>query len=718
MFNLFKDESQSINSFFLFMQSLANRNLVAEALKVSEAKYRSLLENMGLGVIYLSNAGTVISANQVAGQIMGLPLGNMMGRALTETCSRIVKEDGSVLAHDQHPAMLALRTGRPVENIVMGLFNHEQQDHIWVMSSSVPEFRPGEREPHQVCMTLTDITRRKRAEEESSLASVIVNNTGEGIVVTDQDNKIISVNPAFTILTGFSRQEILGKRAHCFQSPKDAIKIDEALRNSRKNGNSWQGELWHRRKNSDDFPCWTTINQVKDATGRTTHHVYVVMDITHLKKDQNRLGFLAYHDPLTKLPNRMLLKDRINHALQNARREGSQVAVLFLDLDRFKIINDTYGHAVGDGLLKEVAMRIKNLVRKEDTVSRYAGDEFIVFMEDVSDTKSPATLARKLIETFNIPVEVKGHTLQITTSVGISLFPRDGDDSDSLIKNADAAMYRAKKEGRNNFQYYRPELTTQAFEKMAVETDLRRSIDKNELVLYYQPRVCLKTGNIVGIETLVHWQHPVMGLIPPARFIPVAQESGFILALGEWMVETACRQMRCWLDERVPVNKIVVNVSAIQLLRSDFLATVERILREHGLSPHCLELEINESSLMDNAEHIIKALNGLADAGMDLTVADFGKGYFSLINLKRIPVKKLKIDRSFISEMLCNSNYEAVIRSVIALGNSLNLQVIAQGIEAEAQKNKLIEMGCNLGQGDFYYSPALPGTKNLTKLMS
>ncbi|WP_020160384.1 MULTISPECIES: sensor domain-containing protein [Methylobacter] len=718
MFNLFKDESQSVNSFFLFMQSLANRNLVAEALKVSEAKYRSLLENMGLGVIYLSNVGTVISANQVAGQIMGMPLDNMMGRALTDTCSRIVKEDGSVLAHDQHPAMLALRTGKPVENVVMGLFNHAQQNHTWVMSSSVPEFLPGEREPHQVFMTLTDITRRKRAEEESSLASVIVNNTGEGIVVTDQDNKIISVNPAFTILTGFSRQEVLGKRAHCFQSPKDAIKIDEALRNSRKNGNSWQGELWHRRKNSDDFPCWTTINQVKDATGRTTHHVYVVMDITHLKKDQNRLGFLAYHDPLTKLPNRMLLKDRINHALQNARREGSQVAVLFLDLDRFKIINDTYGHAVGDGLLKEVATRIKNLVRKEDTVSRYAGDEFIVFMEDVSDTKSPATLARKLIETFNIPVEVKGHTLQVTTSVGISLFPRDGDDSDSLIKNADAAMYRAKKEGRNNFQYYRPELTTQAFEKMAVETELRQSIDKRELVLYYQPRVCLKTGNIAGIETLVHWQHPVMGLIPPARFIPVAQESGFILALGEWMVEAACRQMRCWLDERVPVNKIVVNVSAFQLLRSDFLATVERILREHELSPRCLELEINECSLMDNAEHIIKALNGLADAGMDLTIADFGKGYFSLINLKRIPVKKLKIDRSFVSEMLCNSNYEAVIRSVIALGNSLNLQVIAQGIESEAQKDKLIEMGCNLGQGDFYFPLALPDAKNLTKLMS
>ncbi|WP_027157176.1 sensor domain-containing protein [Methylobacter luteus] len=715
MLNLFKDEPQNINSFFLFMQSLVNRNLVAEALRVSEARYRNLLENMDLGVVYLNNAGTIISANQAAEQILGLHLNNMMGRPLSETCSRIVREDGSVLPHEQHPVMSALRTGKPVENVVMGLVDHARQNHTWLMTSSVPEFRPGERRPHQVFMTLADITQQKLAEKELNLASVIVNNTGEGIIVADQDNKIISVNPAFTILTGFSRQDVFGKKAYFLQSKKNAIKINEELHNSRKNGNSWQGEIWHRRKNSDDFPCWTTINQVKDADGKTTHYVYVVMDITHLKKAQNRLGFLAYHDPLTQLPNRMLLRDRINHSLQNARREGSQVAVLFLDLDRFKIINDTYGHAVGDSLLKEVARRIKNLVRKEDTVSRYAGDEFIVLMEDFSDAKSPAKLARKLIEIFNIPMEVKGHSLQITTSVGISLFPRDGDDTDSLIKNADTAMYRAKKEGRNNFQYYNPELTTQAFEKMAMESDLRQSIDKDELILYYQPQVCLNTGNVVGIESLVHWQHPTMGLIPSARFMSIAEESGFILAMGEWMVEAACKQMRHWLDEGAPVNKIVVNVSAVQLRRSDFVATVERILHEHGLSPHCLELEISESSFADNVEPIIKVLNGLAEAGIDLTITNFGKGNFSLLNLKRIPVKKLKIDSSFVSEMLRNPNYEDILRSVIALGHSLNLKVIAQGIESEAQQKRLTELDCDMGQGHFYHLPALPSANFFAK---
>lgn len=713
MLNLF-DEPQNANSFFLFVQSLVNRNLAAEALRASEAKYQNLLENMDLGVVYLNNGGKIVSANQAAEQILGLELNDMIGRALLENGSRIVREDGSILPHELHPAILALRTGKPVENIVMGIFNRARQGYTWVMTRSVPEFRPGERQPHQILMTLTDITQRKLSEEESNLASVIVNNTGEGIIVADQNNSIISVNPAFTVLTGFSRQEVFGKEIHFLQSKKDAMKINEELHNSRRNGNSWQGEIWHRRKDSDDFPCWTTINQVRDASGKTTHYVYVVMDITHLKKAQDRLGFLAYHDPLTQLPNRMLLKDRISHSLQNARREGALAAVLFLDLDHFKLINDTYGHAVGDNLLKEVARRIKNLVRKEDTVSRYAGDEFVVLMEDFHDAKSPARLAKKLIETFNAPVEVKGYSLQITTSVGISLFPRDGDDPDSLIEKADTAMFRAKKEGRNNFQYYNPELTTLAFEKMAMENELRQSINKNELILHFQPQVCLNTGKVAGIQALVQWRHPTMGLIPPARFVSMAKESGFILAMGEWILEAACKQMRQWLDEGMPVNKIVVDVSTVQLRRSDFVATVERILRRHELSSHCLELEINENSLVDNAEPVIKALNELAEAGIDLAIANFGKGYFSLINLKRIPVKKLKIDSSLVSEMLRNPNYEDITRSVIALGHSLNLKVIAQGIESEAQQKRLMELGCDMGQGRFCYPPALPVSKSFT----
>ncbi|MGZ5018525.1 MAG: EAL domain-containing protein, partial [Methylobacter sp.] len=581
----------------------------------------------------------------------------------------------------------------------------------------VPEFRAGERQPHQVLMTLTDITRQKQSEGKLSMASVIFNNIGEGIFVTDKDKKIISVNEAFTAITGFTHQDVYGKSAHLFHSKKNSIKIDDELDNLAENTISWQGEIWRRHKSNMDFPSWTTVSEVKDSSGETVHYVHVFMDITHFKKAQDHLGFLAYHDPLTKLPNRLLLKDRIDHSLQNAMREGSQAAVLFLDLDRFKGINDTYGHAVGDGLLREVAKRIKNLVRKEDTVSRYAGDEFVVFMENIPNAKNPAKLAKKLIDTFNAPVFIKGYRLKASTSVGISLFPQDGHDTETLIKNADAAMYRAKKEGRNNFQYYSMELTTEAFEKMSMECALRQSIERHEMVLYYQPQVCLKTGKLVGVESLVRWRHPTLGLMSPKQFISVAEDSGFIVALGEWSLQNACMQMARWLDEDLQVNKMVVNVSAIQLLRSDFVATVERILGSTGLDPSYLELELTGSGFMDNSEQTVLALNKLVALGIDLTIDDFGVGCFSLNNLRRIPVKKLKINNSFVADVLNNTNDEDITRALIALGHGLHLKVIAKGIESKAQQKLLMDLGCDEGQGYLYSSPVLPWSSIFRKLI-
>jgi diguanylate cyclase (GGDEF)-like protein/PAS domain S-box-containing protein len=612
---------------------------------------------------------------------------------------------------------LALTTGNPVEGVVMGLFNAERQNYIWVVVNSVPEFRVGEHRPYQILMTLTDITRQKQSEGKLSMASVIFNNIGEGIFVTDKEQKIISINEAFTTMTGFTQQDVFGKSACFLQADKDNVKADYDSSGFARDACSWQGEVWRRHKNNMEFPSWTTVSKVKDSCGEIAHYVHAFMDITHFKKAQDHLGFLAYHDPLTKLPNRLLLKDRIDHSLQNALREGSQAAVLFLDLDRFKGINDTYGHAVGDGLLRETARRIKNLVRKEDTVSRYAGDEFVVFMENIPDAKNPAKLAQKLIDTFSTPVYIKGYRLKISTSVGISLFPQDGRDTDILIKNADAAMYRAKKEGRNNFQYYSLELTTEAFEKMSIESALRQSIERHELVLYYQPQVSLKTGKLAGVESLVRWMHPTRGLMSPNEFIPIAEESGFIVALGEWVLQNACTQMRRWLDEGLEISKVVVNVSAVQLLRSDFVAAVERILYSSQLDPSYLELELTGGSFMDNSEHPIKALNQLAAMGVDLTIDDFGVGCFSFNNLKRISVKKLKINSSFVVDILNNVNDEDIIRAVIALGHGLNLRIIAMGVESKAQQDRLVSLGCDEGQGYLYGSPVLPWSNIFQKLL-
>ena len=717
MFEKLKEDIGMLGSFFLMAPQSANIRLAVDTLRVSEAKYSSLFEHIDQSVIYLDETGIVTSVNQAAEHLFGLPRDVIIGRKFVESCFKVIKEDGSDFPEEQQSSMLALRTGKPVQGVVMGLFNAERQNYIWVVVNSVPEFRMGEQQPHQVLMTLTDITRQKQSESKLSMASVIFNNIGEGIFVTDKDKNIISVNEAFTAITGFTLQDVYRKNADFLQSKKNNLKTDDELSQLNGRTNSWQGEVWRRHKTGTDFPSWTTVSEVRDANGEVAHYIHVFMDITHFKKTQDHLGFLAYHDQLTKLPNRLLLKDRIDHSLQNALREGSQSAVLFLDLDRFKGINDTYGHAVGDGLLREVAKRIKNLVRKEDTVSRYAGDEFVVFMENIPDAKNPAKLAQKLIETFNVPVYIKGYRLKISTSVGISLFPQDGNDTDTLIKNADAAMYRAKKEGRNNFQYYSLELTTEAFEKMAMEGALRQSIERHELVLYYQPQVCLKTGKLVGVESLVRWMHPTQGLMIPKQFISVAEESGFMVALGEWILQNACMQMRRWLDEGLHVPKMVVNVSAIQFLRSDFVATVERILSTVGLDPSYLELELTGEGFMDHSEQTIKALNQLVAIGIDLTIDDFGVGCFSFNNLKRIAVKKLKINSTFVVDVLDDANDESIIRAVIALGHGLHLRVIAMGIESEAQKNRLMELGCDEGQGYFYGYPVLPWSSVFQKMM-
>ncbi|WP_432744207.1 EAL domain-containing protein [Methylobacter sp. G7] len=695
---------------------LTKSKLAIDTLRISEAKYRSLFENIDQSVIYLDTTGMVMAVNQAAEQLLGLPRDMLIGRKFIDSCFNVIKEDGSDFPEGQQPSLLSLRTGKSVEGVVMGLFNTERQSYLWVAVHSVPEFRVGEHQPHQVLMTLTDITRQKQSEGKLTMASVIFNNIGEGIFVTDKDKKIISVNEAFTAITGFTQQDVYGKSAHFLHSKKNNLKIDDELNKGTEGVNSWQGEIWRRHKISMDFPSWTTVSEVKNSSGDATHYVHVFMDITHFKKTQDHLGFLAYHDPLTKLPNRLLLKDRIDHSLQNALREGSQAAVLFLDIDRFKGINDTYGHAVGDGLLRETAKRIKNLVRKEDTVSRYAGDEFVVFMENIPDAKSPAKLAQKLIDTFNTPAYIKGYRLKISTSVGISLFPQNGKDTDTLIKNADAAMYRAKKEGRNNFQYYSQELTTEASEKISMESALRQSLERHELILYYQPQVCLKTGKLVGVESLVRWMHPTLGLMSPRQFIPLAEESGFIVALGEWVLQNACMQMRRWLDEGLNINKMAVNVSAVQFARSDFVATVEQTLQSTKLAPSYLELELTGGSFMDNSEQTIKALNQLVAAGIDLTIDDFGVGCFSFNNLKRIPIKKLKINSSFIVDVLTNINNETITRAVIALGHGLHLQVIAMGIESKDQQNCLVNLGCDEGQGYLYSSPVLPWSTIFQKL--
>ena len=553
--------------------------------------------------------------------------------------------------------------------------------------------------------TTLDVTEQVRAEARLRQAASVFSSTEEGVVITDPGGVIIDVNPAFTEITGYSRAEAIGKNPRILRSDRQDAAFYAALWQSLNATGRWQGEIWNRRKSGEIYPEWLTINAVRDEDAQLVNYVAVFSDISGIKQSQAQLAHLAHHDPLTDLPNRLLFHDRLGHALSRADRDGSQLAVLFIDLDRFKHINDSLGHLAGDGLLQEVARRLTGAVRREDTVARMGGDEFTLLLEDLRRPEDAAVLARKLLEALGDPYAIAGRELFVTASVGISLYPRDGQSAEELVRNADAAMYQAKDAGRNGYHFYTPQLTAAALQRVHLEADLRRALGRGELVVHYQPQIELGSGRLIGAEALVRWRHPEQGLIAPDRFIHLAEDTGLIIELGELVLRAACRQAMDWLASGVPIERIAVNVSAQQVQRSDFVGTVRDVLADTGLPPRHLELEVTETFIMGQAEEGIRALHQLREMGVRLAVDDFGTGYSSLGYLKRLPIHMLKIDRSFVSELHGDSEDLAIAKAVIALGRTLGLQVIAEGVEHDDQAGLLLAEGCHYAQGYLFGRP-------------
>ncbi len=570
--------------------------------------------------------------------------------------------------------------------------------HLWL----------GDRELHVAFVR--DISDRKKADEELRQFAAVVKNTAEAVIVSNAENKIIAINGAFTEITGYTAEDVLGQDPSLLKSHKHDPSFYQTMWASIHTADLWQGEIWDRRKNGEIFPAWQTISVVRDTNGHLTNYVSVLSDISTIKRSQEKLDYLAHHDPLTALPNRLLFNDRLEHALNRAEREAKHVAILFLDLDRFKNINDSLGHPVGDLLLQEAAKRIIHLVRKEDTIARLGGDEFIILIDEVNGAQDVAQLAEKIIAAFREPFRVKEHELHLTVSAGISLYPQDGEDGDTLVRNADAAMYRAKEEGRNDYQFYTTALTTAVFERLTMETALRHALENNEFVLYYQPQYQLETGQLIGAEALIRWCHPEMGLVLPARFVPLLEESGLIEPIGEWVLRTACRQMKQWSEAGLSLQHMAVNVSGLQVQRGAFVDAVRDVLEETGLQPQQLELEITETYIMQRTEWAIGILDKLKLLGVRMAIDDFGTGYSSLSYLKRLPVDKLKIDGSFVRDIPADPNDEAIVRAVVALGQALQLKVNAEGIETDEQRVFLKALGCHEGQG-FLFSKPLPAAE-------
>ncbi len=550
-----------------------------------------------------------------------------------------------------------------------------------------------------------DITERHLMQEKLQQAATVFESTAEGVLITDTQQRISAVNRAFTEITGYSETEALGNTPRLLASGQHDSAFYIAMWHQLSAEGHWQGEICNRRKNGELYPSWLTISAVRNRDKIITHFVAVFADISSLKHAQARLDYQAHHDPLTGLPNRTLFESRLQAALDNQPENGGQGAVLFLDLDRFKHINDSLGHPVGDLLLKGIAQRLKEQLRDIDTVARLGGDEFIILLPGLHRPSDAEHLANKLLDCFSAPFQAGEHEFFISASIGSSLYPRDGNDVATLVKNADAAMYRSKAKGRNRVESYTRDLTAQASERVALEHELRRAIERQELQLYYQPKISLETGSLLGAEALIRWRNPTFGDVPPEHFIPLAEDNGMILQLGDWVLERACRQMQRWTARYGDFGALSVNLAGAQLRQPNLLARIEQLLRDNHLRPERLQLEITENFIMSQTEEALEVLHQLKRLGVQLAIDDFGTGYSSLSYLKRLPLDVLKIDQSFVRGLPDDPHDVAIVRAIIALGRSMQFTVIAEGVESLAQQEFLAAEGCEQIQG---YIVSLP----------
>lgn len=540
-----------------------------------------------------------------------------------------------------------------------------------------------------------------------NFANAFFYNTTEGILVTDKNQAILKVNPGFTTITGYDQESILGKKPSLLKSNRHDASFYQKMFELIDNQGKWQGEIWNRRKNGEIYLQQLSIIPIYDEKDEICLYVGLFTDLTKSINNSQQIQNHAYYDMLTNLPNRILLHDRLTFMVNHAKRNKQNMAILLMDLNRFKLINDTLGFSAGDSLLQTIANRLKSCLRDVDGVFRLGDDEFAILLEEIAQPQDAARVAKRLLAVSSLPFQFYDHELYVTVSIGISIFPTDGEDVEVLLKNAEAAMNRAKELGINNYQHYMPTMNARAFEQLTLEHNLRKALKKDQFLVYYQPQIDMRTQKIIGAEALVRWQHPELGMISPAQFIPIAEETGLILPLGEWVLRTACQQAKNWYDQLGTRFIISVNLSTRQFQQQDLVSTVDRSLQDTKLPPELLELEITETLGMKNPELTLKTLHELKSMGIHIAIDDFGTGYSSLSYLKRFPIDTLKIDRSFVSDINGDSNDGAIVVAVIALAHSLKLKVIAEGVETSEQADYLLDHGCERIQG-YIFSPPVP----------
>ena len=555
---------------------------------------------------------------------------------------------------------------------------------------------------------LDRFSQANRLEERLKLAATVFDHALEGIFITDAQGRILAANPAVCRITGYDASELIGQTPRLFRSQRHDQAFYEAFWKNLETNGFWQGEIWNRRRDGEEFPEMLSVSAIRDEAGRPVQYVSLLVDISAQKEVEARLAHRAHHDELTGLPNRAMFKEFLTHGLAHARREQYSLAVLFLDVDHFKYINDTLGHHEGDALLQAVAGRLLACLRTEDVVARLGGDEFAVALCEITHMQDAALVAQKILDAMAEPLHLAGREVSISVSVGISLFPDDGESLDTLLRNADNAMYHAKEKGRNGIQFYRPEMSARSSERLALGNALKKALERDEFFLVYQPQIAAGDGRCVGVEVLLRW-HTAEGVMSPARFIPVAEETGDIVDIGAWVLRTACAQGQAWRAQDLNGLRLAVNLSARQLRERGLIAMVGAALEQTGFPPDSLEIEITESVAMQSVDNTGPILAALKDMGVRLSIDDFGTGYSSLAYLGQYPLDALKLDASFVQRIGGDDRNEAIVRAVIAMAGNLDLSLVAEGVETAEQMDFLQSNGCDLLQGYYLGRPMSAG---------
>lgn len=587
----------------------------------------------------------------------------------------------------------------------------KDDSYKWILGRGMVVSRDADGDPLRMVGTHIDITQRKKAEFNLRIAAIAFEGQ-EGIMITDPNKVIIRVNQAFTTITGYSAEEVIGQTPKLLSSGQQDKAFYKAMWDILNNEGYWGGEIWNRRKSGDVYPEYLTITAVKDDANVITNYVSTITDITMSKAASDQIKNLAFYDSLTQLTNRRLFLDRLNQAMASSARSGQRGALLFLDLDHFKTLNDTLGHDVGDLLLQQVAERLTSCVREGDTVSRLGGDEFVVLLVDLSEQAIEAAsqtkgIAEKILLSLNQPYQLGTRRHHSTPSIGATLFVGHTLDSEELLKQADIAMYQAKSDGRNAIRFFDPKMQEAITHRADMEYELRMAIERNQFQLYYQAQVG-NNGQVLGAEVLIRWIHPERGIISPSNFIPLAEEAGLILLIGQWVFDAASAQIKAW--QQNPLTKDIrlsVNVSAKQLQQVDFVEQVVATMARHNVNPSHIKLELTESMLVNNINDIITKMNALSKIGVSFSLDDFGTGYSSLQYLKKLPLNQLKIDQSFVRDIATDNSDRVIVRTIITMAHSLDINVIAEGVETAEQQQFLLDNGCTHYQG-YLFSKPLP----------